>query len=671
MQRVSSGGRRKHADRYRELRAGLAVLAIAALVAWGLLVASTAEAASPGLPRFEDRPCWKTLDGDLAAAGARCGVLVVPERRAPPAGPELRLAVAVLPALAAEPEPDPILHLHGGPGAFSLNTAERWIDHPLRRDRALILLDQRGAGLSEPRPCPELSIADFRIAGADYRPGEEIAARKAAALACRDHLLDQGWDLGAWSSRSSAEDVEDLRRALGFERWNLLAVSYGTRLALEVMAGAGAEHLRSVVLDSAYPPGVRAWETRTPDFARALEELFAACAQQAACASRFPTLRSDYATLLAELWQRPARTSVPGSRLLPDETFVLNPQDLAFATHQLLYDVRQHPVLPLLLEQAIARNAEAGAMLLGMMSGYATFFSRATNLLVECNERAPFQDVQRESKAGEVWPLLHRSHTWFRADFEICEAWSPATGQGREPLALPLAAAVPTLVLGGRYDPVTPPAWGRALAEALPDAHFVELPVGHAAAGSDDCPRDLVVAFLADPTHRPATDCVAGMAPPRFVTDAVVHTGVLRLLVRVRNDPNSRLAATGLGALLAVGLLTGPLSSALGRRLGRPLVRRGWARRLAVASGLLAAGYWAILGFAIQRTIDELPLLLVIGLPAWTAPLPGLAVASLAVGVVGLVALIGERTAPRSRRLLDALLIAAAGLASLAALSWG
>ena len=114
----------------------------------------------------------------------------------------------------------------------------------------------RGSGLSEPSlNCPEVDkaiLARFTKLGS-YE--EEAAERRAAVKTCRDRLVAEGIDLNQYDSEASATDLDDLRKAMNVDTWNLLGVSYGTRLALATMR-SHPQGIRSVLLDSVYPTTV-------------------------------------------------------------------------------------------------------------------------------------------------------------------------------------------------------------------------------------------------------------------------------------------------------------------------------------------------------------------------------------------------------------------------------
>src|SRR5690606_31721661 len=118
---------------------------------------------------------------------------------------------------------------------------------------------------------------------------------RAVLVDCHERLAAEGVDFSAYHSVASAHDLEALRQALGHAEWNLYGQSYGVRLALTAMRET-PDGIRSVVLDSAYPLEVNLYEAAPGNAARAMDALFAACAQDAGCAERFPQLEQTFAT---------------------------------------------------------------------------------------------------------------------------------------------------------------------------------------------------------------------------------------------------------------------------------------------------------------------------------------------------------------------------------------
>ena len=245
-------------------------------------------------PHFEESPCPFKAD-DKILPQLRCGYVTVPENRAAPNGRQLRLAVAIVKSTSAAPRPDPVVFIQGGPGQQLLAYAPLVVSGGsfdfLRADRELILFDQRGTGYSEPAFCPQLSVewGQIRRLGLP-RPTRYLRQRDAFAR-CREVMRAAGVDLSQYQSRAIALDLEDVRLALGYEQWNLLGVSYGTRVGLEAMRSA-PRGIRSAILDGPAPPHRPVRVNRSADFADVVRRLAAACVPHSASVmTRTPTLR--------------------------------------------------------------------------------------------------------------------------------------------------------------------------------------------------------------------------------------------------------------------------------------------------------------------------------------------------------------------------------------------
>jgi pimeloyl-ACP methyl ester carboxylesterase len=231
-------------------------------VALGVLLCSIVLAALtaqenrlPPAVRFEERPCPFAADAGVDDQ-VRCGSISILEDRSAPDGRRLSLAVAIVRSLSQSPRPDPIVWLAGGLGGRLVARAPAIVRSGVldgwRADRDVILYDQRGAGLSEPRLCPE------EAANWQGQPGREDslafrARRREVAARCRESFGRAGFNLSQYNSAVSAHDLQDLRRALGYKQWNLYGPSYGARLALVAMRDA-PEGIRSAIVAAPIPP---------------------------------------------------------------------------------------------------------------------------------------------------------------------------------------------------------------------------------------------------------------------------------------------------------------------------------------------------------------------------------------------------------------------------------
>ncbi|MGE0864489.1 MAG: alpha/beta fold hydrolase, partial [Vicinamibacterales bacterium] len=197
-----------------------------------LVIVATVSAAAQGPPiKFE--PTTVDVEG-IGKVTAELGRLSVLEDRTKPQGRRIELVFARLKSTAATPGA-PIVYLDGGPGGSGIGIARvpeyyRLFDG-MRAVGDVILLSQRGTGFSSPRlacrgdgtPVP---LDLFRSAD---RMAEVLGPR---AVACAAELRAKGIDLAAYNTLASADDLEDLRLALGVPKISLLGFSYGTHLGL-------------------------------------------------------------------------------------------------------------------------------------------------------------------------------------------------------------------------------------------------------------------------------------------------------------------------------------------------------------------------------------------------------------------------------------------------------
>jgi hypothetical protein len=97
----------------------------------------------------------------------------------------------------------------------------------------------------------------------------------------------------------------------------------------------------------------------------------------------------------------------------------------------------------------------------------------------------------------------------------ICEMWGAGTADALE--NAPVMSDIPTLILAGEYDPITPPAWGELVQQSLSNAYYYEFTgTGHGVSLSGDCAQSVVESFWADPASEPATACLADIGSPTF-----------------------------------------------------------------------------------------------------------------------------------------------------------
>ncbi len=478
------------------------------------------------LPRFEAAPCPK-LEGAEALADATCGYLVVPENRSRPDAREIRLMVAKYPARSPEKRPDPIVYLAGGPGDIAPLEVNGLIAADFIRDRDIVVMSQRGTMFSEPAlTCASIDIFARAALGLRFYSESTKRAHMAATEDCHRKLVATGADLAAYNSTESAADFADLRKVLGHAVWNVYGTSYGSYLAQTIMRDH-PEGIRSVVLDSVLPTTYSVpanWRNARAGF----DNLFEACAADAACNAAHPRLQETFTGLVNKLEAEPLTTTVGDPATGKDIDVMLDGGALVDWLRNQNYAVPLLRAAPGRIDglaagrpaaiAAIARDRAARAPPPGPNDpalGYGLAYG------VSCREDYPFATPDELAAAGrEAFPdypaSLQREGvgSWAYINEDCRDIWKVPAAP--EAMRQPVASAIPTLLISGSFDTLTSLAGAKAAAARLSRATIISIPgIGHFVSPNSPCAQRAIVSFLADPAA-PDTSCVAGLAPPTF-----------------------------------------------------------------------------------------------------------------------------------------------------------
>lgn len=440
--------------------------------------------------------CFGLQTPGLSGDDVRCGHVAVPLDHDDPDGATVQVAVAVLPATSEDAGDTPMVMLEGGPGGHLVEPA---LTRPAVRSRLslgpkTILIDQRGVGLSEPElDCPAY-LELVRQAG--YT--DPVEAEVDALADCHDELVDQGIDVSAFNSRAIARDVDAVRAALGHQQVHVRAASYGAEVALRA-AAAHPDRVASLVLSSPVDPATN-WVARAPAvFDRALGALLGACADDIECATTFGDLRAQVQQATDRLVDDPAQVRV---RRMDGSSETLSYTATAAASHLRLLLYLQPPVGPQRVPAIIAEAADGNYTPLATLGRRLEEqvlggISYGLHYAVQCTGPGA-RTSAGELQVGEDSLAAEHLLPAERALIGVCDAWNV---QPMEPAGQPPAPDVPALIVTGRFDPVTPPAYGAAIAERLPESVHVRVPdVGHGALEHlGGCGQRLASTFLADP----------------------------------------------------------------------------------------------------------------------------------------------------------------------------
>jgi pimeloyl-ACP methyl ester carboxylesterase len=418
---------------------------------------------------------------------AQCGTLEVPENRTRPEGRKIALAIAVLPANTLNPRADPLFILAGGPGqAASFLGPFAAALTGVRKDRDIVLVDQRGTGRSSPLSCAAFKPDDTPEATLELDPVPKAAA-------CAKELAAQGVDAAQYTTAAWIDDLDAVRAALGYAKINLWGGSYGTRVALEYLR-RHPDRVRSVVLDGVAPPSMKASLDVWPSRDTALSAVLDACAQAPACRAAQPDLPSTLAAIRDRLGPGGRDVALTDPRTGKPQTERVTFDHVIGALQPLTYSPELSALLPEIISRAAAGDfgpLYAGAMLIA--GDLAEQMDNALNYSVTCAEDAP-----RISPTDAASALANvRSKALAVRALAVCDVWPRGTVPADA--KTPVRSDVPVLILSGGLDPVTPPANGAEVAKTLPASrHIVARGYGHIVSPHACGPR-LIAAFIDDP----------------------------------------------------------------------------------------------------------------------------------------------------------------------------
>jgi pimeloyl-ACP methyl ester carboxylesterase len=440
-------------------------------------------AASMAAPQLELSDCRISAGPGYPGIKARCGTFVRPLDPGDPDSEALPLRVAVVPALDLNPEPDPLVPLAGGPGggAIQFYSAYYTAFEAVRRDRDILLLDQRGTGRSARLDCP---MEDDIVQGR-YSDEETIAFTKS----CLDELPH---DPRFFTTSVAVTDLEALREALGYVSLNLYGGSYGTRVA-QHFARQYPQSTRSLILDGVVAPQLPLGPEIATEAQRALDEILALCASDPACNERFPEIGRDFESVRSRVTAEPVLVELPDPTTGRRESLSFGRDEFAAALRLLAYQPRSIAIIPLLINEAANGNfVPLAAQFQMTVSRLVDSLALGMHNSVVCSEDLPF--IDRDEIDFAALNASYIGAFQLQALEAICSVWP--RGPVDPAFAEPLATDIPVLLLSGSADPITPPRYADLAAVSLRNSrHLVGERQGHGQIAAGCMPK-IVAEFL-------------------------------------------------------------------------------------------------------------------------------------------------------------------------------
>ncbi|WP_225737159.1 alpha/beta fold hydrolase [Dyella acidiphila] len=406
---------------------------------------------------FTFKPCELGRPGSGATAGAWCTTFEVPENRDDPHSRRIGLKLAIARSDAQVPDPDMVVLLAGGPGEAA---TEGWVVaapefDEVRKHHDVVLLDQRGTGGSNPLSCKDVEKANADDSSPFTLNLDEVRKDVAACLA----EVKQKADPRYYTTTIAAQDLEDVRKALGSPQFDLVGVSYGTRMAQQYLRRY-PDSVRSVVLDSAVPNEVVLGEDMAGNLDSALTKDFAACTAVPACKQRFGDSMQTLYQLRDALRANPHKVSFRDPQTYQTVERPLSEFSLAGLVRMFAYQPETAALLPLSIDAAA--HGDVGP-LLGqsklLSSDLGGDMNSGMSMSVMCSEDADLLQPRPQDQNAMLGNHLIDS---IKAE---CDVWPH--GSRPADFHTPLKSDKPILILSGELDPVTPPRYGQTILAGL------------------------------------------------------------------------------------------------------------------------------------------------------------------------------------------------------------
>jgi pimeloyl-ACP methyl ester carboxylesterase len=460
-------------------------------------------------PKLTLQPCRIEHPARMLAMPAECGTFEVAENPAAPNGRKIELFVARVPAISLNKAPDPLFLIAGGPGtsAVDLYTSSANPFDRVRRDRDIVLLDQRGTGRSHRLDCHYQDQDLFKDIDENQAGPENIK--------CRDELSKDS-DLRQYTTSVAVQDLDAVRVALGYERINLYGGSYGTRVA-QHYARRFPNSTRTLILDGVVNPEQVLGPAIAIDAERALERILERCKADVSCAKAFGDPFKDYHALRARLTEEPVPVTVSEASTGRPLPFDFTARHLSAVLRFASYNDDQAALLPLSLHLALHEQN-----FMPLANQFRVFarslqeaFAYGMHNSVACSEDAPLIDPARLDVVA--LNATHMGAEQVQQLVEACRDWPK--GVVDPDLHAPFTSDAAALLLSGSDDPVTPPEYAELAQRAFRDSkHVIIKGHGHGQLGAPCVDR--VIASFVKAGSAKALDiaCTQKLPPMPFFT---------------------------------------------------------------------------------------------------------------------------------------------------------
>lgn len=437
-----------------------------------------------------------------------CGTFSVFENRQTNSGKKIDLKVVVIPAIHKGSKA-PIFCLEGGPGVASTTGASFYADsiNYYRLEHDIVLIDVRGTGDSNPLHCRQLQFKE------DLSDHFKEMYPIADVKDCYDSLSKLA-DLTQYTSTNMAIDIDEIRQWLGYNKISLFGLSFGGRLA-QVYMKMFPSSVESSVL---WSPGTTYLKMPLP-FARhadeSLNNLFEDCKKDSLCNLTFPNVSAEFKELIERGKRKPFEYKLKTANNEIKEVTIP-----WYSFHTKIRALMYHPYglrqVPFIVHQSYLGNWEPFISLFPRGSSYDDFIADGLYLCVTCTEDVPY--ITREEVDSLTVGTTMGDYR-VQQQKNACSNW--AKGIVPDKFFEPVTSDIPTLVVAGYFDPVTPPSMAKQIVRTLTNGHLITIPtMSHTFEGLSNpaCFDKMVVDFFNAPNANLNSDCIQEMLPDKYKT---------------------------------------------------------------------------------------------------------------------------------------------------------
>ncbi|MCZ6504208.1 MAG: alpha/beta fold hydrolase, partial [Gammaproteobacteria bacterium] len=347
-------------------------------------------------------------------AESLCGTISVFEDRTTKTGRKIDLNIMIMPATTSVAKPDPIFFLAGGPGQSAVDTGPYlfYSLYKLRKERDIVLVDQRGTGKSNSLAC-ELEVSAFEQVNLSL---DEASALQIEQL--RKCLTEYDANPALYTTSIAMDDLNEVRQVLGYDKINLLGISYGTRAGL-VYIRRHESTVRSAVLDAVVPLTMAIPKNVAVDAQAAFDKLLVDCHEQSGCAQAYPHLEDHFRDLVTRLEVAPEEVTVFHPRTGEASTGIVDPLLINRLVRGVMYSRTLSRLLPLAIEEAFAGNYQPLSTLVYSLTGDDSGLSTGMMASVLCAEDMKLTDSANDTRDFD--------NALYTALVPICEFWPAGT----------------------------------------------------------------------------------------------------------------------------------------------------------------------------------------------------------------------------------------------------